>query len=47
MKIIKSEVKICLSCMEELKVDVVEVIEHEHFKDVDVDFLAIYEYCSD
>lgn len=47
MKILKSEVKLCLSCMEEHKVDVVEVVEHERFKGVDVDFVAIYEYCSD
>ena len=47
MKILKSEVKLCLSCMEEHKVDVVEVVEHERFKGVDVDFPAIYEHCSD
>jgi len=32
--------------MEEHKVDIVEVIEHESFKGVKVDFLAIYEHCS-
>jgi len=46
MRILKSEVKLCLSCMEEHKVDIVEVIEHESFKGVKVDFLAIYEHCS-
>lgn len=46
MKVLKSEVKLCLSCMEEHKVDIVEVMEREVFKGVEVDFTAIYEYCS-
>lgn len=46
MKILKSEVKLCLSCMEEHKVDIVEVVEHESFKGVEVEFSAIYEHCS-
>ncbi|MCX7633244.1 MAG: DUF4065 domain-containing protein [Turneriella sp.] len=46
MKVLKSEVKLCLSCMEEHKVDIVEVMEHEVFKGVEVDFPAIYEHCS-
>ena len=45
MKILKSEVKFCLSCMEEHEVNIVEVIEHEGFKGVEVDFPAVYEHC--
>ena len=45
MKFLKSEVKLCLSCMEEHEVNIVEVIEHESFKGVEVDFPAIYEQC--
>lgn len=46
MKILKREVKLCRSCMEEHEVDIVEVVEHESFKGVEVDFPASYEYCS-
>lgn len=46
MKIIKSEQKLCLSCMEEHSVDLVEVIEQEAYKGVDLEFTASYEYCS-
>jgi len=45
VKIIKSEHKLCFSCMEEHKVDTVEVIEQEAFKGVEVEFTANYEYC--
>lgn len=46
MTILKSETRLCLSCMEEHQVDIVEVIEQETFKGVDVEFTATYEYCS-
>ena len=46
MKILKSEHKLCLSCMEEHEVAVVEVNESNIFKGEQVDFLGIYEYCS-
>lgn len=46
MKKIKSENKLCLICMEEHKVDTVEVMENVIFKDEEVSFLATYEYCS-
>lgn len=46
MRILKSEHKLCLSCMEEHNVDIVEVIEQTTFKGVKVEFSATYEYCS-
>ena len=46
MKILKSEDKLCLSCMEEHEVDIVEVMEHVGFKGVEIDFNATYEHCS-
>lgn len=45
MKIIKREKKLCLVCMEEHEVDIVEVVETEIFKDEEVTFTATYEYC--
>lgn len=46
MKILKSEHRLCLICMEEHKVDIVEVNEQETFKGIEVEFPATYEYCS-
>jgi len=46
MKTIKSELRFCPSCMGEHVVGIVEVIEREIFKDIEVEFPAIYEYCS-
>ncbi len=46
MKILQSEQKLCFGCMEEHQVDVVEVEEKTIFKDIEVDFVAVYEYCS-
>ena len=46
MKKIKSEKKLCLVCMEEHDVDTVEIIDNEIFKDEEVTFSAVYEYCS-
>lgn len=46
MKIIKSEYKLCLCCMEEHNVDIVEIKEQEIFKGEEVEFTAAYEYCS-
>lgn len=46
MKKLQSEQKLCLSCMEEHQVDVVEEEEEKTiFKGIDVDFTAVYEYC--
>jgi putative zinc finger/helix-turn-helix YgiT family protein len=45
MKKLRSIKKLCLACMEEHMVDVVEVVENEFFKDEDVSYLALYEYC--
>lgn len=46
MNRIKSEKKLCLVCMEEHEVDIVVVNEEEIFKEEEVSFNAIYEYCS-
>lgn len=46
MVILKSETRLCLSCMEEHQVDIVEITEQETFKGEDIKFVAIYEYCS-
>ncbi len=46
MQTLRSENRFCLSCMEEHQVSIVEVIEQETFKGVDVEFTATYEYCS-
>lgn len=46
MKKIKSEKKLCMICMEEHEVDIVEMIDTEIFKDEEVTFKATYEYCS-
>jgi putative zinc finger/helix-turn-helix YgiT family protein len=46
MAILKSEARLCLNCMEEHQVDIVEVTEQETFKGVNVEFTAIYEFCS-
>lgn len=45
MKIIKSEKKLCLSCMEEHEVQTVIVKDEEEFKGKEVFFDATYEYC--
>lgn len=45
MKKIKSELKFCIPCMEEHEVDIVEMAETEIFKDEEVSFDAIYQYC--
>ena len=47
MKIIKRKHKLCLSCMEEHEVEVVELMESNLFKGEQVDFAAVYEYCPD
>ena len=46
MKKIKSEKKLCLICMEEHEVNLVEVLDTEIFKGEEVSFTATYEYCS-
>lgn len=46
MNKIKSENRACLICMENHEIDTVEVMETEIFKDEEVSFTAIYEYCS-
>lgn len=46
MKILKSEKRICVCCMEEHDVKTVQVREHTTFKDCDVTYDAIYTYCD-
>ncbi|UNC93498.1 type II TA system antitoxin MqsA family protein [Candidatus Contubernalis alkaliaceticus] len=46
MKTIKSEKKLCLICMEEHEVDIVEIVEQEIFKGEELSFNSIYEYCA-
>jgi len=45
MEILKKEFKLCLSCMEEHEVEVVEINESNVFKGEQVEFKAVYEYC--
>jgi len=47
MKILKTEQKLCLSCMEVHNVNIVEVEEQETYKGLDVEFISTYEYCAD
>src|SRR5690554_540868 len=46
MRKIASEMKHCVICMKQHEVDTVEVMDTEIFKDEEVSFRAIYEYCS-
>ena len=46
MKILKTQCKLCLSCMEEHEVQEVEVLEENICNDKVVHYSATYEYCS-
>lgn len=46
LKVIEKEEKLCLVCMEKHEVQKVKIKEIEVFKGQDVEFDAIYEYCS-
>jgi hypothetical protein len=46
IKLIKSEKKFCLICMEEHEVQTVIVTDVEEYNGEEVSFEAIYEYCS-
>ncbi len=46
MRIIKSENKLCLICMEEHDVQTVILTDNEEFKGEDVSFDATYEHCT-
>lgn len=46
MKIIRNEHKLCLGCIEEHNISIVELEEKTIFKGVRVNFTALYEYCS-
>ena len=47
MKIIKSEKKVCPCCMEEHEVKTVLVNEQASFKDVNVNYEAVYSFCDE
>ena len=46
MKILKTEKKLCLACMEKHEVKTVIRKDTEEFKGVEVSFGAKYEYCE-
>ena len=46
MKIIKSEKRVCPCCMEEHEVKTVLVNEQALFKDVSVNYEAVYSFCD-
>lgn len=46
MKILKSEKKLCISCMQEHLVNIIETEENGTFNGITVNFNAMYEYCS-
>ncbi|MEA3423846.1 MAG: helix-turn-helix domain-containing protein, partial [Bacillota bacterium] len=46
IKILKSENKMCLSCMKEHEVQYVEIMEENIFRGEKVQFSARYEYCT-
>jgi len=46
MKIIKTINKLCPLCMKTHKVNIVKVIETENYKNKEISYEAIYEYCS-
>lgn len=45
MKILRTENKFCISCMETHDVNIIETEEKATFKGVKVNFIATYEYC--
>src|SRR5690554_2085668 len=46
MNILNSKHRLCLSCMKEHTVDIIETEEQVTFKGVKVKFNATYEYCA-
>jgi len=46
VKIINSEHRLCISCMKEHNIDIIETDEQVTFKDIRIKFNATYEYCS-
>lgn len=45
-EVIGSKKCICPCCMEYHEVKIVEILDHVTFKDVPVDYTAIYSYCD-
>ena len=46
MRILNSEHRLCISCMKEHSIDIIETEEQVTFKDIKVKFNATYEYCE-
>lgn len=46
MRVLKKEKKLCLCCMEEHEVSLVEVQEENIFKGQKIEYKAVYEYCE-
>ncbi len=46
MKVLKRERRLCICCMQEHEVKTVQVRDHTIFKEVEVSFDAVYEYCE-
>jgi len=46
MKILNSDYRLCISCMREHSIDIVETEEQVTFKGIKVKFNATYEYCA-
>lgn len=46
VKIINSEHRLCISCMKEHNIDIIETEEQVTFKDIRIKYHATYEYCS-
>ncbi len=46
MEIIRKEMKLCMSCMEEHEVEIVRRSECSVYKGEEVDYEAVYEYCD-
>ena len=46
MRILNSEHRLCVSCMKEHSIDIIETEEQVTFKDIKVKFNGTYEYCA-
>lgn len=46
MKVIDTKKKLCVCCMEKHEVKTVLIKEHSTFKNVSVDYEAVYEFCD-
>ncbi len=46
MRVIEAKEELCVSCMEVHNVKIVEIVEEEIYKGIEVKFPAIYKYCD-